>query len=68
VHGLIVAVNMDGTFAVVQPGHKGWLWMHPAPGAQISMSHLERHLQERAPTDVKYVVGPKGELLAMDAD
>lgn len=68
VHGLIVAVDMDRTFAVQLPGHKAWLWLRCAPGAPISLAHLERHLQERAPTDVRYEVGQKGDLLAMDAD
>ncbi|MBV9230944.1 MAG: hypothetical protein JOZ18_16660 [Chloroflexi bacterium] len=37
-------------------------------GCRASMRHLERHLKEKAHTDVYYVQGPNHELLALDAD
>ena len=68
VHGLIVAMARNETFAVRVPGQKAWLWMHCTSDARISIAHLERHLSERAPTDVQYEVGPQGVLLAVYAD
>lgn len=68
VHGEIVAVDTDGKFAVQVPGRQSWLWMQRAPDSRISMAHLDRHMSERAPTDVRYEVGPNGVLMAMDAD
>jgi hypothetical protein len=68
VHGLIVAMERNDTFAVRVPGRKAWLWMRCASDARISLAHLGRHLSERAPTDVQYQVGPHGVLLAVYAD
>ena len=68
VHGLIVAMGRHDTFAMRVSGRKAWLWMRCASDTHISMAHLERHLSERAPTDVRYEVGPRGLLLAVYAD
>lgn len=54
VHGLIVAVENNGIFAVQVPGYKSPLWFRIAPGAPISLDHLRRHLREHAATDVYY--------------
>lgn len=54
VHGQIVAVENNGSFAVQVPGYKSPLWFRIAPGAPISLDHLRRHLREHAATDVYY--------------
>jgi|GEM_PF-993653 hypothetical protein len=54
VHGVIVAVRADGTFALQVAGRQRVLWFRPAPGAPISLAHLRRHLHEHAATDVFY--------------
>lgn len=54
VHGLIVAVENNGSFAVQVPQYESPLWFHIAPGAPISLDHLRRHLREHAGTDVYY--------------
>ena len=69
VHGVIVAVEPNGMFAVSVPGHKNRIWFKPAPGSSISLAHLLRHLHEHAPTDVYYqLIQQQGVLLAWDAD
>ena len=72
VHGVIVAVRPNGWFAVQVAGRASLLWFRPAPGAQISLDHLRRHLHERAATDVYYQVPlqfqAQGAWLAWDAD
>ncbi|HEV7128038.1 MAG TPA: hypothetical protein VGN32_11425 [Ktedonobacterales bacterium] len=68
VEGLVVAMRPDGTFALREPGHGGWLWLRPAPGAGISLAHLWRHLREHAETDVSYEVERHGMALAWIAD
>jgi len=60
VHGVVVAVEANGIFALQVAGHAGWLWFRPAPGAPISLAHLRRHLRERAATDVWYAEAPMG--------
>ncbi len=37
-------------------------------GCRASLRHLQRHLKEKAHTDVYYVQGPNHELLVVDAD
>lgn len=54
VHGVIVAMRGDDEFAVRAPGHTGTIWFRVAHGAPISLAHVQRHLQEHAPTDVYY--------------
>ncbi len=68
VHGTIVALQANGSFAVQMPGRKQPLWFKPAPGAPISLDHLRRHLRERAPTDIYYQPQPQGIQLAWYAD
>ena len=67
VQGYVVDIRPNGLFALQVPGHTGLLWFEPAPGASISSAHLERHLQEHAPTDVYYEI-QQGVLLAWEAD
>ena len=69
VHGLIVAVEANGMFAVSLPGRKNRIWFKPAPGSSISLAHLLRHLHEHAPTDIYYqLIQQQGVLLAWVAD
>lgn len=72
VQGIVVAVQAGGAFAVRVPGHAGQpgnnLWFHVAHGAHISLAHLQRHLQEHAPTDVYYQSQRQGLPLAWVAD
>ncbi len=70
VHGIIVSVQNNGTFAVQLPGAKSMLWFRIAPGAPISLDHLRRHLHERAPTDIYYQtqIRLRGMFLAWEAD
>jgi hypothetical protein len=70
VHGTIVAVQNNGTFAVQLPGSKSMLWFRVAPGAPISLDHLRRHVHERAPTDIYYQpqMRLRGMFLAWEAD
>jgi hypothetical protein len=68
IHGVIVAVRMNGMFAVQVPGKASLLWFRPAPGAPISLAHLWRHVHERAGTDVFYQPQPQGVPLAWEAD
>lgn len=67
-HGVVVAVDNDGRFAMRVPGRGDRLWLRPASGAHLSLAHLRRHMHERASTDVRYEVGAGNELLAEDAD
>lgn len=75
VQGIVIAVRTSGEFAVrvvghaSRSGHAGnTLWFHVAQGARISLAHLQRHLQERAPTDVFYLDQRQGLPLAWVAD
>jgi hypothetical protein len=70
VHGIVVAVQNNGTFAVQLPGAKSALWFRVAPGAPISLDHLRRHLREHAPTDIFYrpQMRLRGMFLAWEAD
>jgi hypothetical protein len=54
VHGVVVAVENNGTFAVQTPEYNSPLWFRIVPGAPISLDHLRRHMHERAGTDVYY--------------
>jgi hypothetical protein len=69
IHGIVVAVENNGTFAVQAPGYNSPLWFHSAPGAPISLDHLRRHLREHAATDVYYQQNRlRGIFLAWEAD
>lgn len=68
VHGVITTIRGGGVFAVRAPGHAGVVWFRVARGAHISLAHLERHLHERAATDVYYQDQPHEPLLAWLAD
>ena len=69
VHGIVVAVESNGTFAVQVPGYNSPLWFRAAPGAPISLDHLRRHLREHAATDVFYQQNRlRGIFLAWEAD
>lgn len=69
VHGIIVAIEPNGMFAVSVPGRKDRIWFKPAPGSTISLAHLSRHLHEHAPTDIYYqLTQQQGVLLAWVAD
>ncbi len=71
-HGGIVAMSAGGLFAVEEPGqssgHGKLIWFRVARGAHISLAHVERHLHERAPTDIYYETAAPGVLLAWVAD
>lgn len=67
VHGVITEMRGADDFAMRIPGHAGLEWFRVAPGAHISMAHLERHMHEQAPTDV-YYQEQHGSLLAWLAD
>jgi hypothetical protein len=54
VHGMVVAVENNGTFAVQTPEYNSPLWFRIVPGAPISLDHLRRHMREHAVTDVYY--------------
>lgn len=54
VHGVVVAVQNNGTFAVKTPEYNSPLWFRIVQGAPISLDHLRRHMHERAATDVYY--------------
>jgi hypothetical protein len=66
-HGLIVAVRGDA-FALRVPGHANVLWFRVTTNGHISMAHLRRHMQERAPTDVAYQAEGPSNLMAWTAD
>jgi hypothetical protein len=68
VQGLIVAVQGSDEFALSVPGRSGVEWFRVAPSAHISMAHLRRHEQERAPTDITYATAGRGMPLAWTAD
>lgn len=68
VHGIITAMRGEDDFAVHVPGHVGVEWFRIAPGAHISLAHLQRHMHEQAPTDVYYQSERHGLLLAWIAD
>jgi len=75
IQGIVVAVRAGGDFAVRVADHAGrtghtgnTLWFHVAQGARVSLAHLQRHLQERAPTDVFYLDQRQGLPLAWIAD
>jgi len=67
-HGVVVALRGGDEFAIRIPGHAGLEWFQVARGAHISFAHLERHLHERAPTDVYYQEERHGPPLAWVAD
>jgi hypothetical protein len=71
-HGEIVAMRDGGQFAVEAPGqasgHGKLIWLRVARGAHISLTHVQRHLREHAPTDVYYETSAPGVLLAWVAD
>lgn len=75
-HGEIVAMRAGGQFAVEAPGqapgqasgHEKLIWFRVAQGAPISLAHVQRHLRERAPTDIYYETSAPGVLLAWVAD
>jgi len=50
------------------PGHAKMVWFRIAQGAPISLAHIQRHMQEHAPTDVFYLDQPQGLPLAWVAD
>ncbi|HLW03834.1 MAG TPA: hypothetical protein VKT82_34625 [Ktedonobacterales bacterium] len=70
VHGVVVAVRTNGTFAVQTPEYNSPLWFAIAPGAPISLDHLRRHQREHAATDVYYQLHnrQRGAFLAWKAD
>ncbi|GCE48185.1 hypothetical protein EI42_04183 [Thermosporothrix hazakensis] len=35
---------------------------------KASYGHMQRHIQEKAPTDVYYIIGPGKTLIALDVD
>ncbi len=62
VHGVIIAMRGESTFAVQVSGRSdAVIWFRIAPGSSISLAHLERHLHERAATDVYYLEQPSGQ-------
>src|SRR5262249_16009688 len=67
VHGVVVAVQPNGDFALHIGGQEGTLWFHLAAGSAISLAHLRRHLVEHAETDVVYCVDAGGALQAWSA-
>jgi hypothetical protein len=64
IHGVVVAMQSGDRFAVRVPGHASAIWFRIAPGAHISLAHIQRHLQEHAPTDVYYQDRRQGTPLA----
>jgi hypothetical protein len=68
VHGVIVAIQGNDTFAVREPTHARPIWFRIARGAHISFAHLRRHFDEQAPTDVFYQNQRHGPPLAWLAD
>lgn len=66
--GIVVALRPDGTFALRLAGQRALLWLRPAPGADISLDHLWRHMREHAPTDVTYQSERQGIAVAWSAD
>lgn len=68
VHGTIVAIQAPDRFAVRVSGHTGNIWFRVAHGAHISLAHIQRHLRERAPTDIYYQDQQQGMPLAWIAD
>ena len=75
VHGTAV-IHADGDVISVGPGRN--FVLETAVGKKIafvcntdcraSSRHLQRHLKEKAHTDVYYVQGPHDQLLAVDTD
>lgn len=70
VHGVVVAVQSTGKFAVEMPEVNSPIWFIVAPGAPISLDHLRRHQREHAATDVYYQAQnrQRGFFLAWKAD
>lgn len=68
IHGIVVAMQEGDRFAVRVPGHATMVWFRIAQGAPISLAHIERHMQEHAPTDVFYQDQQNGMPLAWVAD
>lgn len=54
VHGIVVATQAKDQFAVRVPGNTKPVWFRIAPGAHISLTHIQRHIREKAPTDIYY--------------
>jgi hypothetical protein len=67
-HGVIVSIKGNDTFAVRESGHASLVWFRIARGAPISLAHLRRHLAEHAQTDVFYQDQRQGTPLAWLAD
>jgi hypothetical protein len=68
IHGTVVAMRAGDRFAVRVQDHTRMVWFRIAQGAPISLAHIQRHLQEHAPTDVYYQDQGKGLPLAWVAD
>lgn len=74
-HGTNVA-HADGKIIEIGPGEDFVLQMasgkdvHFDCGSQCraSLGHMQRHLHEHAHTDVYYILGPGGTLMALDVD
>jgi hypothetical protein len=74
-HGTDV-IHADGTIISIGPSRD--FVLETATGKKVdfvcstdcraSLRHLQRHLKEKAHTDVYYVQGPHDELLTVDAD
>lgn len=67
-HGIVIAMRGADDFAMRVPGHAGVVWFRVGKGAHISLDHLRRHMNERAPTDVYYLDQQHGPLIAWIAD
>jgi hypothetical protein len=69
-------VHADGTIVSIGPGRD--FVLKTASGrsfvfqctdqCRASMAHMQRHLRERAHTDVYFVQGPNNSLMALDVD
>lgn len=65
--GLVVAIGPGKDFVLKTFSGKSMAF-RCAPQCRASLAHLQRHLRERADTDVYYIQRPGNILVALDAD
>ena len=65
--GQIVSIRPDKSF-VLLTATGARLSFQCGEECHASLGHMQRHLNERAHTDVYYIEGPEQELMALDVD
>ena len=65
--GKIISIGPDRDF-VLETANRQRLVFQCTDQCHASLGHMQRHLRERAHTDVYYVQGPNNSLMAMNVD